>query len=110
MLDEAPQVNPEESDATEVSSATSAAYPRPQPVTNDRLWGLGAVAAAIVVGGAAFVMLGLTHQPLRGATRSGRLKWEERDRQIRQAVEEEETLLRKAAVSAPGDASHDQSR
>jgi hypothetical protein len=112
MSDEVPQVNPEPVDQPEVASASPSPYQRPQPVTNDRLWGLGAVAAvsAIVVGGAAFVMLGLGPHPLRGATRSARLKWEERDRQIRQAMEREDALLQKAAKSAPSDSSHDQSR
>jgi hypothetical protein len=112
MPENEPQVNPEEIDPTDVA-ANPDAYWAPQPVKNGNAWGLAALATAsvVVLGGAAFVMLGISNRPCMGQTRSARLKWEVRDREIRQAVEQENAAQQnRATTSAPSDGSHDRSR
>jgi hypothetical protein len=44
----------------------------------------------LAIGGVIFGVLGLASSPCRGATRSSRLRWEQRDREIQEAWSQEQ--------------------
>jgi hypothetical protein len=63
----------------------------PQPATGSN-WVRGAVTAVgcLTVGGILFAVSGLTPGRTMGSTRSSKLKWEERDRQIEAAYQKDQ--------------------
>lgn len=66
----------------------------PQPV-QDGAATLGrafTVVTAVALGGAIFGLLGLVCTPCMGATRSARLRWQERDKEIESAWQQERAL------------------
>jgi len=66
------------------------ALPPPYPMRKRHLWRtvLGAAGLTVTVGGVAFILLASSMTRTRGATCSARLKWEERRRQVDQAVQD----------------------
>lgn len=81
----------------------------PQPATGPN-WVRGAVTAVgcLTVGGILFAVSGLTPGRTAGATRSSKLKWEERDRQIEAAYQKDQAKVEgEPAGSNEKDAVHE---
>ena len=106
MPDEEPRVPQEE-----LLKETAGVDPNgsPQPVKGPS-WVRGAVTTVgcLTVGGVLFSTCGLTTDRTMGATRSSKLKWEERDRQIEAAFQKDQNAGAdvKAAPSLGEDAAH----
>jgi hypothetical protein len=113
MLDEQPQVPREEVEQPgEVVDESAGDSSLPQPVREEKstLRRALPVAVGVVLGGVIFVLLGLDAGACRGASRSARLRWQERDQEIEKARQEEQTpsqvVPSKSSAPAP-DASHE---
>jgi hypothetical protein len=81
----------------------------PQPATGPH-WVRGAITTVgcLTVGGILFAMAGLTPVATRGSTRSSKLKWEERDRQIEAAFQKDQAEeSAKPIASSDEDATHE---
>lgn len=81
-------MNDPDSSVRSATSEPGEPLPAPRPMRKRRLWRalLDAAGLTITVGGVVFIVVASSMSRVRGATRSARLKWEERQRQVDQAV------------------------
>lgn len=84
---------PERGNGGDANDNESLANVRPTPVVHERQsmvgnFALGAVTLT-VAGAGVFLLIAGTMQPCMGATRSTRLEWEKRQREIEMAIEEQ---------------------
>ena len=82
-------LSPQEESLPEANRVDPNGPPRPAQGPN---WVRGAITTVgcLAVGGVLFSMCGVTANRTPGATRSSKLKWEERERQIDEAIQKDQ--------------------